>query len=167
MSGESITIQKLRENFPDEIIEVNLRPGDDEVLCKKDRIVDICRFLRDDADLDYNYFIDICGVDYQDASEHGRFASVYHVFSLENNHRIRLVVPLREDDLAIDSVVEVWKGAEWFEREAFDLIGIHYNNHPFLRRILCHNQFVGHALRKDYDPGKRQLCTEVWDLDFD
>ena len=173
MSGEktslaegNITLQKLQARFPDEIIEVNERPGDASVVLKKGRIVEISRFLRDDPDLSYQYFIDICGVDYLGLGRKPRFAVVYHLFSLGKNRRIRIKVPIEESDLAIDSVVDVWRGAEWFEREAFDMFGIRFNNHPFLQRILTHHQFVGHPLRKDYPPEQRHPCTEPWDLDF-
>jgi NADH:ubiquinone oxidoreductase subunit C len=105
-------------------------------------------------------------VDYLDQRKKPRFAVVYHLFSLEKRQRIRLKVPLEESDLSIDSVVGVWKGAEWFEREAFDMFGIRFNTHPFLHRLLTHHQFEGHPLRKDYPPEKRHPCTEPWDLDF-
>jgi len=166
MAGDNITISKLQAKFTDEIVEVDARPGDSSVVLKRNQIVEICRFLRDDPDLSYKYFIDICGVDYRDLNLKPRFAVVYHLFSLDKEHRIRLKVPLEESDLRIDSVVDVWKGAEWFEREAFDMFGIHFTNHPFLHRILTHDQFVGNPLRKDYPADKRHPCTEPWDLDF-
>ncbi len=160
------TIEKIREKFADQIIEVSERPGDSAVTLGKSRILEICRFLRDDPSFAYKYLMDVCGVDYLAMARTPRFAVVYHLFSLDMGHRIRLKVPLEEGDLSIDSVVEVWKGAEWFEREAFDLFGIQFKNHPFLRRILTHHQFQGHALRKDYPLAKRHLCTEAWDLEL-
>jgi NADH-quinone oxidoreductase subunit C len=166
MADDNITIMKLRANFPDEVVETDPRQGDPSAVLKKGRISDICRFLRDDPDLSYTYFIDLCGVDYLALGRKQRFAVVYHLFSLDKKHRIRLKVPLEESDLTIDSVADVWRGAEWFEREAFDMFGIRFNNHPFLYRILTHHQFVGHPLRKDYPADKRHPCTEPWDLDF-
>ncbi|MCZ7581874.1 MAG: NADH-quinone oxidoreductase subunit C [Deltaproteobacteria bacterium] len=167
MDGEPITIRKLRERFGGEVLDVQRRPGDDAVTLKRGRIPDIARFLRDDPELRYGYLMDICGVDYLDLEIQPRFAVIYHLYSLEHGHRIRLKVPLDETDAELDSVVPVWDGANWFEREAFDMFGIKFRGHPFLRRILTHHQFVGHPLRKDYDHGKRQLCTEVWDLEFE
>ena len=167
MAEGNITLQKLKAQYPDEIIEAEDRPGDSSIVLRKGRIVDICRFLRDDPDLLYRYFIDICGVDYLELGQKPRFAVVYHLFSLDKKQRIRLKVPIEESDLIIDSVVDVWRGADWFEREAFDMFGIRFNNHPFLHRILTHHQFVGHPLRKDYPPEQRHPCTEPWDLDFD
>lgn len=166
MQSENITIRKLSEQFPSEILDFQERPGDCAVSLAKNRIVEICRFLRDDPSLSYKYFMDLCGVDYLSMGKNPRFAVIYHLFSLETGQRIRLKVPIEEGDPYIDSVVEVWKGAEWFEREAFDLFGIQFKNHPFLRRILTHHQFKGHALRKDYPVEKRHLCTEAWDLEL-
>lgn len=166
MADTNLTISKLRARFPDEIVEGDDRQGDPSIVLKKGKIVDICHFLRDDPDLLYKVFIDLCGVDYLGFGKTPRFAVVYHLFSLEKRQRIRLKAFLEEADLTIDSVVGVWKGAEWPEREAFDMFGIRFNNHPFLHRILTHNQFVGHPLRKDYPADQRHPCTEPWDLDF-
>ena len=149
MAEGNITLQKLKAHYPDDIIEAYDRPGDSSIVLKKEKIVDIC------------------GVDYLDLGKKPRFAVVYHLFSLAKRQRIRLKVPIEESDLMIDSVVDVWRGAEWFEREAFDMFGIRFNKHPFLHRILTHHQFVGHPLRKDYPPEQRHPCTEPWDLDFD
>lgn len=79
-----------------------------------------------------------------------RFASVYHLLSISLNHRIRIRVPLSEEDLVIPSVIDLWPSANWFEREAFDLFGIMYKGHPDLRRILTDYGFVGHPFRKDF-----------------
>lgn len=79
-----------------------------------------------------------------------RFASVYHLLSITHNHRVRVRVPLPEDDLVVPSVMDIWPSANWFEREAFDLFGIMYKGHPDLRRILTDYGFVGHPFRKDF-----------------
>lgn len=79
-----------------------------------------------------------------------RFASVYHLLSLNNNQRIRLKVFLDQDHPVVPSVVDLWPAANWFEREAFDLFGIMYDNHPDLRRILTDYGFMGHPFRKDF-----------------
>lgn len=160
------TIDRLTERFPDKIIECEKGERESVAVIKKDNILEICKYLRDDQGLGYNYLIDLCCVDYLGMGKYPRFAVVYHLFSLEKGYRIRLKVPLEETDINIDSVVEVWKGAEWFEREAYDLFGIIFNNHPFLRRILTHHQFIGHPLRKDYPTEKRQPCTEIWDMEL-
>jgi NADH-quinone oxidoreductase subunit C/D len=118
----------------------------------------LARHLKDDPRLDFKLLIDVCGVDHPGRDE--RFEAVYHLYSLTHGHRLRLKVPVREDDAVIPSVYGVWRAADWFEREAFDLMGIRFDGHPNLRRILCHESFQGHALRKDYDPAQRWLLRE-------
>jgi NADH/F420H2 dehydrogenase subunit C len=92
-----------------------------------------------------------------------RFDVVYHLYSFPKKHRVRLKVRVPEEDPAVDSVTPVWKAANWFEREAYDMFGITFKGHPDLRRILCHQEFKGHALRKDYDPGRRHLLKQTYD----
>jgi NADH-quinone oxidoreductase subunit C/D len=118
----------------------------------------LARHLKDEPALDFKLLLDICGVDYPEREE--RFEAVYHLASLEHGHRVRLKVPVGEQDPVVPSVYGVWKAADWFEREAFDMFGISFEGHPNLRRILCHPSFQGHALRKDYDPGQRWLLRE-------
>jgi NADH-quinone oxidoreductase subunit C len=85
-----------------------------------------------------------------------RFAVVYHFFSATHKHRLRLVVPLDEADAAVDSLVPLWAGANWLEREVWDMFGIRFHGHPDLKRILMYEEFEGHPLRKDYPVNKRQ-----------
>jgi len=114
--------------------------------------------FKNDPVLDCRLLADVCGVDYPGRDR--RFETVYHLYSLGHGHRIRLKVPLPENDPVVPSVFPVWKAADWFEREAYDLMGIRFAGHPNLQRILCHESFQGHALRKDYDPGQRWLLRE-------
>jgi NADH-quinone oxidoreductase subunit C len=88
--------------------------------------------------------------------EKSRFAVVYHFFSLKHKHRLRLVVPLDETDAAVDSLTPLWAGADWLEREVWDMFGICFRGHPNLKRILMYEEFKGHPLRKDYPVDKRQ-----------
>jgi len=85
-----------------------------------------------------------------------RFLVVYHFFSLPLKHRLRLEVPLDEADLEVDSLTSLWAGANWLEREVWDMFGIRFRGHPDLKRILMYEEFVGHPLRKDYPVNKRQ-----------
>ena len=85
-----------------------------------------------------------------------RFVVVYHLFSLSRKHRLRLEVPLEEADAEVDSVTSLWAGANWLEREVWDMFGIRFRGHPNLKRILMYDDFVGHPLRKDYPVNKRQ-----------
>ncbi len=111
--------------------------------------------LRDREPFRFDELVDVCGVDYSamagEEGGRGRFASVYHLLSLPHNQRLRVRAFAPDDDFpVIDSVVEVWPAANWFEREAFDLYGIMYTGHPDLRRILTDYGFVGHPFRKDF-----------------
>jgi NADH-quinone oxidoreductase subunit C len=81
---------------------------------------------------------------------------VYHFYSLTHKHRLRLVVPLDDADGAVDSLTPLWAGANWLEREVWDMFGIRFNGHPDLKRILMYEEFEGHPLRKDYPVNKRQ-----------
>jgi NADH-quinone oxidoreductase subunit C len=85
-----------------------------------------------------------------------RFAVVYHFFSLPLKHRLRIEVALQEDDPEVDSVTSLWPGADWLEREVWDMFGIRFRGHPNLKRILMYDEFVGHPLRKDYPVKRRQ-----------
>ena len=85
-----------------------------------------------------------------------RFAVVYHFYSLAHKHRLRLVVPVEEAVAEVDSLTSLWPGANWLEREVWDMFGIRFRGHPDLKRILMYKEFMGHPLRKDYPVNKRQ-----------
>ncbi len=127
-------------------------------LVERDSIIATLTALRDDAELQFKMPLDLFGVDYP-KRESGRFDVVYQLYSLKNNDRVRLKVRVDEDE-KVPSAFPVFKGFEWFEREAYDMYGIEFEGHPDMRRILCHEAFQGHALRKDYDPAQRWLLTE-------
>jgi len=150
----SVVLDKLRERFPYEVASTHSDFGDDTALVSRDRIVEILTFLRDHPDLLFDFAMDLTGVDY--LGEEPRFEVVYHLYSLERKHRVRIKVRLREDDPAIDTAVSVWPGIDWYEREAWDMYGIVFRGHPNLKRILLYEGFEGHPLRKDYPKAKRQ-----------
>lgn len=111
--------------------------------------------LRDAPKLKFDLLIDVCGVDYADHPDKhqlkSRFAVIYHLLSVDLNHRIRIRVFCEDDEQpVVASVVDIWAGANWFERETFDLYGIVFDGHPDLRRLLTDYGFVGHPLRKDF-----------------
>jgi NADH-quinone oxidoreductase subunit C len=114
----------------------------------------IAHFLRDDATTAMNMFMDMTCVDR--VSRVPRFDLVMHLYSVEKRHRVRLLAGLPDEKPDIQSVVDLWPAANWFEREVFDLFGIRFAGHPDLRRILTYAQFQGHPLRKDYPKEKRQ-----------
>jgi len=151
---KSVALAKLAAAFGDDVVSTHGDFGDDTALVRRERIVEICTFLRDDPDLRFDLAMDLTGVDY--LGETPRFEVVYHLYSLEKRHRVRIKVRLPEEDLSIDSVVPVWAGMNWYEREAFDMYGIVFRGHPDLRRILMYDEFEGHPLRKDYPKAKRQ-----------
>ena len=114
---------------------------------KSDAIVTVLRFLRDDKRTQFLCLIDICGVDYPGDAE--RFEVVYHLLSPKNNQRIRVKLRTDEEN-PIQSATSVFPGADWFEREAYDMYGILFVGHPDLRRILTDYGFDGYPMRKDF-----------------
>jgi NADH-quinone oxidoreductase subunit C/D len=132
--------------------------GFTEITTDRSRLIEVLRALRERPELDCNLLLDVCGVDFPDREP--RFEVAYHLTSLDKGHRVRVKVPVDEDDPRVPTAYGLWKAADWFEREAWDLMGIGFDGHPNLRRILTHEAFEGHALRKDYDPEKRWVLTE-------
>lgn len=126
-------------------------------IVERERIADVLRALKDHAQLQFTMPLDCFGVDYPRREK--RFDVVYQLYSLANNERVRLKVRVGEDE-PVPTSLSVYRGFDWFEREAFDMFGIKFEGHPNLRRILTHEAFQGHALRKDYDPAQRWLLTE-------
>ena len=149
----------IRKAFPAGSVEEV--PGGDMLTLRVDRraLPELARRLKADPALDCKLLLDVCGADYPGRGE--RFEVVYHLASLQHPFRLRLKVPVPESDPVVPSVFGVWKAADWFEREAFDMFGIRFEGHPNLKRILCHGAFQGHALRKDYDAGQRWLLREA------
>ena len=114
----------------------------------------VAEFLRDDPATQMSMFVDLTCVDR--LPRELRFDVVLHLYSLEKKHRVRLLAGVPEQEPVIASLVALWPGANWFEREAFDLYGVRFAGHPDLRRILMYEGFEGHPLRKDYPKERRQ-----------
>ncbi|MFQ5527391.1 MAG: NADH-quinone oxidoreductase subunit D [Thermoanaerobaculia bacterium] len=127
-------------------------------IVRRDSLESVAADLAADAEAGYDLLLDLCGVDYPGRDD--RFEAVYHLYSVERKERLRLKVPVPEGDPVLPSLTGVWRGADWFEREAYDMFGLRFEGHPNLRRILTHEAFEGHALRKDYDPARRWILTE-------
>jgi NADH-quinone oxidoreductase subunit C len=151
---ENGILKKLSDRFGDSIIETHAYRGDETAMIKREAILEIGKFLRDDEGLLFNFMMDLTAVDY--FGQEPRFEVVYHFYSLKYNRRLRIKARVPESDCSIDSIVPLWVAANWFEREAFDLYGIIFKGHPDLRRILLYEGFEGHPLRKDYPVQKRQ-----------
>ena len=153
MATDFIDMVKL--HYKDAIIDSHRFRGDQTVTVQKNVLVDLFKFIRDDSALDFNFLMDLTAVDYLNR-KNNRFEVVYHFYSLKHNDRLRVKVPVSEEDCTIDSVSSLWKTANWYEREVWDLYGIKFNDHPDMRRILLYEEFKGHPLRKDYPINKRQ-----------
>ena len=136
--------------------------GDNALTVPKEDIIAILTYLKESQAFDF--LMDVCGVDYPNRAK--RFDVVYHLFNSKTAKRLRIKVPLAEGE-AVDTATTVWKGADWFEREAYDMFGILFRGHPNLRKILTHHQFVGHPLRKDYEADRQQSCTVTLPVHFD
>jgi NADH-quinone oxidoreductase subunit C len=133
--------------LPDAVTETELRNGQLIVHARRDEVARVLTFLRDDSNCQFKILVDLCGADYPDRAE--RFDVVYNLLSLTHNQRIRVKVTT-DEETPVPSVVSVYSTAEWFEREAWDLYGIYFSDHPDLRRLLTDYGFEGHPLRKDF-----------------
>lgn len=179
MTDVNVLCTEIKERFSAWITNAAVAYGELTVEVKSEYLLDSCRVLRDDARFDFRQLLDVCGIDYlhyglddwqtesttetgfgrgvtenllrENAAKPVRFAVVYHFLSLTLNHRIRLRVNIPHDsELMVDSLMDLWPSANWFEREAFDLYGILFKGHPDLRRLLTDYGFVGHPFRKDF-----------------
>ncbi|MEK6622455.1 MAG: NADH-quinone oxidoreductase subunit C [Planctomycetota bacterium] len=156
MDNEAITTL-VKKYFPEEIVSSGEFRNELTLLVKKESVVEVARFLKENKDLDFDFLSDLCGVD---RVEHdGVFEVVYHLYSIHKNHRLRLKTRLLSDNPCVSTVTTVWKTADWHERETFDMFGIRFNGHPDLRKILTPDDFEGHPLRKDYPLDGRQPAT--------
>jgi NADH-quinone oxidoreductase subunit C len=166
---------QVRKQLANRIVSCDVAHGELTVTTTPDNLLEVARALRDTPEFAFEELIDVCGVDYSEFGGKGnwqeaRFASVYHLLSVKLNHRLRLKVFIEGEPPVIPSLVNIWASANWFEREAFDLIGIVYEGHPDLRRILTDYGFIGHPFRKDfplignvemrYDPEKQRVIYQ-------
>jgi len=198
-SAQSLA-DRLRSRFQETGFNVAVRTGEVTLELPGGAVLATCTALRDEDGLRFRQLVDVCGVDYLDFGKadwetsetktsagfsrgvqkrifeekelgrDGRFAVVYHLLSHELNQRLRVRAMLDGDPPRVESVVGVWPGADWFEREAFDLFGILFAGHPDLRRLLTDYGFIGHPFRKDfpligevemrYDPDKGRVVYE-------
>ena len=139
-------MEELKQKYPEAIEEIITHLGEETITIKKEFILSLCQYLKAQG---YTFLSDVTGVDLGTEKD-PRFQVVYHLYSLNTHKRLRLKVNLPSDTPEIDSVTPVWKTADWFEREAYDMFGIVFKNHPNLTRILTPDGFEGYPLRKDY-----------------
>jgi len=180
-------IESIQNRFPDAVSSFHTYRGDVTVILRRESLLEIARFLKEDPALAMNYLMDLTAVDYSAFGKRpapaffassgvtvrpspqipdeepwpgppsdARFAVVYHFYSTAHKHRLRLVIPVDEAAAEVDSLTSLWPGANWLEREAWDMFGIGFRGHPDLKRILMYQEFEGHPLRKDYPVKKRQ-----------
>lgn len=152
--------ESLRGALGDKLVGTQIRYGELTINVNAEDIFTASELLRDDPMLAFDTVIDLCGIDYltygDDLSEKNnfknrRFAVIYHLLSVDRNHRLRIRVLAENNDFpVVDSVTDIWPVANWFEREAFDLYGIVFTGHPDLRRILTDYGFIGNPFRKDF-----------------
>jgi len=151
---------KIADQFPDDFLDMFTFRDQVSVIVTKDRIVKICRYLHDEPALCFDHLQDLCGVDYHGKRE-PRFEVIYNLYSVRYRHRIRVRAQVPADDPSIKTVTSIWAGANWHERECFDMFGIVFKEHPDLRRILMPEDWEGHPLRKDY-PLKGPELEKDW-----
>ena len=188
----------LSQRFGDALTDAHVACGQAVIELKPNQLLAVCQSLKDEETYSFEQLIDLCGVDYstygkadwetQSSSDTGfsrgvskdifddeaearpRFAVVYHLLSIKHNHRLRVRCMIDETPAKIESVVNIWASANWYEREAFDLFGILFEGHPDLRRILTDYGFIGHPFRKDfplegnvevrYDPEQKRVVYQ-------
>lgn len=165
----------LKDALGDMLVSLHEHAFELTVVVNAQDLLAAAKTLRDHADLRFEQLIDLCGMDYLDYAEGAwegqRYAVVYHLMSVAKNRRVRLRVFCPDDAFPlVNSVIDIWPVANWFEREAFDLYGIMFEGHPDLRRILTDYGFIGHPFRKDfplsgnvemrYDPDQRRVVYQ-------
>ena len=185
--NNSSLVEIVGDRFPDAVSASHAYRGDETVVLRREYLLEVARFLKEDPALQMSFLIDLTAVDYSTFGKspapaffassgvevspssqipdedpwpgppgEARFVVAYHFYSLAHKHRLRLVVPVEEAVAELDSLTPLWAGADWLEREVWDMFGIRFRGHPNLKRILMYEEFEGHPLRKDYPVNKRQ-----------
>jgi NADH-quinone oxidoreductase subunit C len=152
-----LVLEKLRQRFGTAILETHAHFGDDTAVVDAGMWKTVGQFLRDDPSLDFDMPIDLCGVDYPERVP--RMEVVLHLYSISKAHRVRLKTRVGAAEMAgaeLDSLVSIWAGLDWLEREVFDMSGVRFRGHPDLRRILMYPEFEGHPLQRTYPAEKTQ-----------
>ena len=139
--------RSLEERFGDRVGPLNERALDPSLPIQAGAVGDACRYLKEDRALAFDCLSNLSGVDYL---KEGKIQVVYHLYSYRHRHKIVLKVDVPRDDPAVPTVQDIWKAANWHEREVFDLLGVTFTGHPDLRRLLMPEDWIGHPLRKDF-----------------
>lgn len=147
IGNDSNLVKVIKEKYGVSILDSFVFRDEATHIIKKDSLIEICRFLKNNSELQFNFLTDIVAVDYFPIKP--RFEIIYHLYSIPQKHRLRLKVKA-EDGETIPSVTSIWKTADWAEREAYDMFGIRFEGHPNLKRIYMPEGWDGFPLRKDY-----------------
>lgn len=160
-----ITVDDLSENFPDKIIDIYQSSGDTFIIIDANSLLEITKHLKEN--LHYIYLSDVFGIDRYTSED--RFEVVYNLLSLKHHQRLFVKVRCEEENPEVDSVSGIWKAANWFEREVYDMFGVFFRNHPDLRRIYMPEDFEYYPLRKEFPllgiPGSIELPSTTPDID--
>ncbi|MEO1996345.1 MAG: NADH-quinone oxidoreductase subunit C [Planctomycetaceae bacterium] len=189
MSSVSL-IEVVTQSLPAAVSSSHAWRGDQTLVVRPESLVEVATLLRDEPSLQMGFLMDLTAVDYSTFDDGAapaffassgvavkpisgirdenpwsepsttRFVVVYHFYSVQHKHRLRLIVPVDEEQAEVDSLTPLWPGANWLEREVWDMFGIRFRGHPDLRRILMYDEFEGHPLRKDYRVDKRQPLVQ-------
>lgn len=162
---ESEVAARVNEKFQGSIVDNYNFRGQYAVTILPGTLRELLLWLRDTPGLEFDWLMDVGGVDYLGYDDREwRFEVVYQLYSLAHAHRFRVKVAVESDAVEVPTVWDLWGVANWMEREVWDMYGVRFTGHPNLRRILCHDEFVGHALRKDYPINRRQKLSRPSEL---
>jgi NADH-quinone oxidoreductase subunit C len=144
----AVVLERLKNRFTDAVLETHEFRDELTVVVPKERIVDVCKFLKEDPELQFDLLADVCGIDMYTPTK--RFGVIYNLYSLKNRNRIRLKVFVEEEDPRVPTMTGTYGTANWHERETFDMFGIVFEGHPDLRRVYMPDDFEYYPLRKDF-----------------
>jgi NADH-quinone oxidoreductase subunit C/D len=156
------TVRALKAEHPQAVLQVSDFRGDLAITIRPDDLLLVAQTLKIHPELQYDMLMDLCGMDDLLLGRKPRFRCVYHFYSTSKKKRVRLEVPLDDGKPSVDSLTPLYKAANWAEREAYDMFGFDFVNHPDLRRILTHEEFVGFPLRKDYPADRRHMLSRTY-----
>ena len=151
-------IDLFKSKFGASVLDSHEQLGDETIVVDPEKLHEILSFAKNDSETLFDALMDVCAVDY--LGQAPRFEVVYHLYSIPKNHRLLIKTRVSEENPKVKTCVDLWKSADWFEREAWDMVGVVFEGHPNLKRVLLFEGFEGHPLRKDYVINHRQKIPE-------